>query len=56
MCRSNAIVSGPIHDARRDMGERAGPPGWRIAPTAVERETLFGKTRKLFFPGMMRRP
>ena len=49
--------SGASQDPREpDSGERAGPPGCRIAPTAVEREILLGRTRKLFFPGMMRRP
>ena len=39
-----------------DNGERAGPPGWRMAPTAVDLEMLLGRTRKLFFPGIIRSP
>ena len=38
------------------IGECTGPPGARIEPTALDRETLFGRTKKLFFPGMMRNP
>ena len=30
--------------------------GERMAPTAVERETLLGRTRKALAPGMMRKP
>ena len=30
--------------------------GERMAPTAVERETLLGRTRKALAPGMIRRP
>ena len=38
-------------EARDEIGD-----GERIAPTAVERETLLGRTRKALAPGMMRRP
>lgn len=48
--------SNDIHAARPLKGERAGPPGCKIAPTAVEREMLFGSTRKLLDPGIIRRP
>ena len=37
-------------------GAGVGPPGCSTAPTAVEREMLFGRTRKDVEPGMMRRP
>lgn len=30
--------------------------GERIAPTAVEREKLLGRTKKALAPGMMRKP
>ena len=59
----------PIHELRGhelielprirlgDAGEgEERPPGARIAPTAEDRETLLGKTRKAFSPGMMRSP
>ena len=49
-------ISIDIHSARGVAGEFTGPPGARIAPTALDRETLFGRMRKEFFPGMMRRP
>ncbi len=45
-----------VHADLPDRGACAGPPGCRIAPTAVDREILFGRTRKLFAPGMIRRP
>lgn len=38
------------------IGECKGPPGERMEPTAEEREMLFGRTRKEFLPGMIRRP
>lgn len=47
----NQSARGPLA-----IGARVAPPGARIAPTAVDRETLFGRTRKEFAPGMMRRP
>lgn len=49
-------VDGVIHDAWVEWGKLAGPPECKMAPTAVDRETLLGRTRKLFRPGMMRRP
>lgn len=52
-CPSYSVSPTPAPPPR---GEHAGPPGCMIAPTAVEREILFGRTRKEFCPGMMRRP
>ena len=47
----------PDHDADKPLrGDCAGPPGCRIAPTAVDREILFGRTRNEVAPGMMRSP
>ena len=45
---------GPVMPRMR--GTWAGPPGCRIAPTAVEREILLGRTRNELDPGMMRKP
>jgi hypothetical protein len=49
-------ADGIIHEARVEWGKLADPPECRMAPTAVDRETLLGRTRKLFRPGMMRKP
>lgn len=52
----SSMVSGDIHTAWAASGECDGPPGCNIAPTAVDREMLLGRTRKLLFPGMIRKP
>lgn len=53
---SASVTSEANHAARVAKADWAGPPGCRTAPTAVDREILLGRTRKLFAPGMMRRP
>jgi hypothetical protein len=56
--RRSTSVEGPVSVGENHIVgiDSAGPPGRRIAPTAVEREILFGRTIKLFSPGIIRRP